>query len=237
MGRRPDLDCSLERSAQHRDFPETRQAVEAALARLSADGIDSQRLEVSHAFHSARMEPMLDEFEQIAGSISYQRPQLAWASNVTGRMVAAEEVSQRGILAAPGSRAGTLCPGNSVPAGTGLQNIRGSGSAPGTDRHGEAMYRRRGGHLGSHPAAQPKEWDQLLSALAALYVHGVRIDWLAFDRDYHRRRLGSAYLSLPSVNDSGLKVQVRPARRNANRQPLAIRQDILCSGRPSLRPA
>jgi acyl transferase domain-containing protein len=36
------------------------QAVEAALARLSSAGIDGQRLEVSHAFHSARMEAMLD---------------------------------------------------------------------------------------------------------------------------------------------------------------------------------
>ena len=65
------------------------------------------------------------------------------------------------------------------------------------------MCRRPGGHLGGHAAAQPKEWDQLLSALAALYVHGVRIDWLAFDHDYP----ADASPSLPilsSVNDSGL---------------------------------
>ena len=34
-----------------------------------------------------------------------------------------------------------------------------------------------------------EEWGELLSAVGALYVQGVKIDWQAFDRDYPRRRL------------------------------------------------
>jgi acyl transferase domain-containing protein/acyl carrier protein len=33
------------------------------------------------------------------------------------------------------------------------------------------------------------EWQQILESLAALYVHGVKVDWSGFDRDYQRRRL------------------------------------------------
>jgi SAM-dependent methyltransferase/acyl carrier protein len=34
-----------------------------------------------------------------------------------------------------------------------------------------------------------EQWTELLSAVGALYVQGVKIDWQAFDRDYPRRRL------------------------------------------------
>ncbi|MCC8455715.1 polyketide synthase dehydratase domain-containing protein, partial [Streptomyces rochei] len=33
------------------------------------------------------------------------------------------------------------------------------------------------------------DWQVLLASLAELYVHGVSVNWLGFDRDYSRRRL------------------------------------------------
>ena len=33
------------------------------------------------------------------------------------------------------------------------------------------------------------EWDQLLQSVAEIYVHGVGVDWEAFDRGYGRRKL------------------------------------------------
>ena len=38
------------------------------LTRLSADGVTAQRLDVSHAFHSHRLDPMLTELERVADS-------------------------------------------------------------------------------------------------------------------------------------------------------------------------
>ncbi|WP_447008492.1 type I polyketide synthase [Saccharothrix isguenensis] len=69
-------------------------AVLAVKAHFDSLGRKTTRLAVSHAFHSARIEPMLAEFEGIASGLTYSPPVIPIVSTVTGDRTA--------DLAAPG---------------------------------------------------------------------------------------------------------------------------------------
>jgi acyl transferase domain-containing protein/NAD(P)-dependent dehydrogenase (short-subunit alcohol dehydrogenase family)/acyl carrier protein len=60
-------------------------SVREVLAALAADGLESRPLDVSHAFHSALLDPMLDEFEARCARVRMNAPQLPLISNLTGK--------------------------------------------------------------------------------------------------------------------------------------------------------
>ncbi|WP_205873803.1 type I polyketide synthase [Mycobacterium camsae] len=58
--------------------------LDRAVAGLTAGGVRCERLDTSHAFHSALLDPALDEFEEFANRFEYASPQRILVCNRTG---------------------------------------------------------------------------------------------------------------------------------------------------------
>jgi len=73
-------------------------AVQAVLEAATAQNIEFRELKVSHAFHSALMDPMLAKFEAVAGEITYHPPKIPIVSNLTGQLLPQGQVPDAAIL-------------------------------------------------------------------------------------------------------------------------------------------
>jgi acyl transferase domain-containing protein len=62
-------------------------AIQAFQTSLQAQSIQTRPLHTSHAFHSAMMEPMLEAFAAILGSVALHPPALRYVSNVSGTWI------------------------------------------------------------------------------------------------------------------------------------------------------
>jgi acyl transferase domain-containing protein/acyl-CoA synthetase (AMP-forming)/AMP-acid ligase II/surfactin synthase thioesterase subunit len=83
----PDLSVAAVNGPRNVVVSGRAEAVDAALAAFGARGVSCSRVRVSHAFHSDRMDPVLDAFEAAAAAIPWSAPRLPWVSNLTGRVM------------------------------------------------------------------------------------------------------------------------------------------------------
>src|SRR5581483_4880654 len=62
-------------------------AVEQAEQVFATRGVRTRRLRVCHAFHSARMDPMLVELGQAAARLRHAPPKVPWVGGLSGELV------------------------------------------------------------------------------------------------------------------------------------------------------
>ena len=165
---------------------------ETALAKvinnLESQGIKTQKLNVSHAFHSPLMQPILAEFEQIAETITYSVPQIPMVSNVTGKLVTAEIAKAQywvEHIIAPVQ----FAQGMELLAQEKCNIFLEIGAKPillGMGR--QCLPKAEGLWL---PSLRPRkqDWQQIFSSLASLYVQGLAIDWDGLHKDDSRQKI------------------------------------------------
>lgn len=150
-------------------------ALDEILATLDEDGIRYTRLRVSHAFHSSRMEPMLEAFMDVCRTVTLSPPQLTLVSNVTGRVAGPElqtpeywaRHARHGVLFASGVQT-VLEEGARVLLEVGPKPIlTGLGQQCASDPDLVWLSTLRG---------KADDWTPVLKAASELFVRGVSID-------------------------------------------------------------
>lgn len=71
-------------------------AIDALQHELNSKGVSCSRLHASHAFHSAMMDPVLDEFERCVKKVKITPAELPYLSNLTGTWINPSEVLDPG---------------------------------------------------------------------------------------------------------------------------------------------
>ncbi|MEV0324768.1 type I polyketide synthase [Streptomyces sp. NPDC050659] len=148
-------------------------AVEKIADTLRARGRKAKRLVVSHAFHSALMEPMLAEFGRVASALTFGDARIPVVSNVTGAVadVACAEYWVRHVREA-------------VRFADGVRQLESQGVTrwvelgPGGVLSAMAQESIEGDEALVVPVLRKdREALGLLSALGRLHVSGVPVDW------------------------------------------------------------
>ena len=152
---------------------------------LELQGIRTQRLNVSHAFHSALMQPMVEEFAAVARSISYSLPQIPIVSNLTG------ELADKTIATADYWVEHILQP---VQFAKSIEYLDCQqvdifleiGTKPTLTGMAKSILDNK---LFLHSLdRQQSDWRQILTTLSQLYTAGFDINWLEVTKDYNANK-------------------------------------------------
>ncbi|QJB46194.1 type I polyketide synthase [Dolichospermum flos-aquae] len=164
-------------------------AIRDVCNQLESQGIKTKNLQVSHAFHSPLMQPMLAEFATASAQITYKQPQIPLISNLTGKPATADITTGQywvNHICDPVKFADSVTTLNQLgykiyleigpqPILLGMVNQQESPVVPLT-----------------LPSLYPKlpDYQQLLQSLATLYTHGVSVNWPEFHQtDTNRRKV------------------------------------------------
>jgi acyl transferase domain-containing protein len=163
--------------------------LDQVLALLANDGVQSRRLDVSHAFHSPLLAPMLGSLDAYANSVVHQAPVLPLVSNVSGALFGANQgpspsywsrharqpVNFLGVLEAMKAENVTTIvevgPQPTLLALVERARVSTTWKTVGSLRRGR------------------DDRDQLLGSLATIYTNGIDVHWQAVGAAANGRRI------------------------------------------------
>jgi acyl transferase domain-containing protein/acyl carrier protein len=168
-------------------------AIEALRAELQQQGLETQRLQTSHAFHSMMMDPMVESFVAQVRAVNLKTPQLPYLSNVSGAWITAAEATDPDYW-------GTHLR-QTVRFAEGLQTLLqdpqqiflevGPGRTLNGLVHGQTGASRPRAVFTSLPLAADQESDPafLLTTLGRLWLVGASANWTGLYAPGRRRRI------------------------------------------------
>ncbi|WP_141576727.1 type I polyketide synthase [Actinomadura sp. WMMA1423] len=144
--------------------------VDAVVKAAEASGAKTRRLQVSHAFHSHLMEPMLEAFAEAIGGLDFRAPRIPIVSNGTGRP--SDDF---------GPRYWVRQVRGTVRFGDAIEHLSGQGVGTFIEIGPDAALTPlvEDGAIALQRRDRP-EAEQLVTGLAQAWARGTAVDWEAF---------------------------------------------------------
>ncbi|WP_435887211.1 type I polyketide synthase [Streptomyces antimycoticus] len=160
---------------------------------FEAQGRKTKRLTVSHAFHSPRMDGMLDAFREVAQSLSYEAPRIPIVSNLTGTVVSTEEITSPDFWVRHVRDAVRFLDGVRTLEAQGVTTYVELGPDGVLTAMAQECVTGEDAAFAAVLRKDRPEAEALLSAVARAHVRGVAVDWAAY-----YARTGAAQVELPT---------------------------------------
>lgn len=168
--------------------------IERLMERQKAVGVSATLLDVPYSFHSAQMDPLLDEYLEAAGRVVYKKPKIPVSSSRLGCVIRDEGVFNASYLVGharePVQFASAVLEGCEDPAVCCKDNAVWVEMGPGTTCSSLARQSASSATSTTHTFAASMDtkkattWDSISTTLSTLYTAGVGIRWTEFHRDY-----------------------------------------------------
>ncbi len=154
-------------------------------------GAPTKRLRVSHAFHSPRIEAMLEEFEQVAAGVAFEEPRIPLVSNISGALASSGELCTPGYWVRQARETVRFADGVRWLLGEGVRSFLelgpdgvlsamvGECAAEQHQDNGSSSSSSSSSSVSAAPLlrAGQAEPRALFAGLGALWVRGVSVDW------------------------------------------------------------
>ncbi|MGW2619765.1 SDR family NAD(P)-dependent oxidoreductase [Streptomyces sp. NPDC001500] len=211
----PTVDLAAVNGPRSVVFSGTHQSVAALAEHFAGQGLRTRRLDVSHAFHSPLMEPMLAEFADLVAELDFAAPRIPVVSNLTGAVLGADEIADPRYWVRHARHTVRFADGVAALADAGVTGFLEVGpDATLTTMAEDCFDTAPAGVCTSLLRRDGSEPATLLTALARAHVHGVAVDWRAvFDGT------GARWTDLPTY--AFQRAPYWPAESTADRPALS----------------
>jgi acyl transferase domain-containing protein len=171
-------------------------SVAAVVEQLTALGIRTQSLQVSHGFHSPLMDPILPVFEHLARQVTYHPAQIPLALNVTGELLPVGKSLDATYWRDHARQPVRFAAGLKALHQQGFRRFVELGPHPVLSAMGRRLFApvEQAGIPQAPTVWLPSlrrdqdSWTVLLPSLGQLWELGQAVDWLGCDRPYGYRR-------------------------------------------------
>ena len=165
------------------------ESVEKIIEIAGSKNIKTVKIKTSHAFHSALMEPILEEFQNSIKDIKFKQPEVPLVSNITGKFISQDEIQDAEYWTKHIRNAVNYYDGIKTLAEFEIKNFVEVGPHPSLLSMARAAMPEYEALWLPSLKKDNDDWKVILDSLAVLYVNGQTINWKDFDKVYNRNKL------------------------------------------------